>query len=137
MRRALCLLVIASSLILVACGEPKPLTVEEYKEKVCEIEDIIPENLSVWGEMFTFADSWLSIMESVEPPEEVRQWHNTFLISARILADTSRDKPEFQVIDIISMATLQQALEQVERDIEAEESKLSPQTLRIIDRDCN
>ena len=138
MRRALCLLVVASSLILGACGEPKPLTIEEYKERLCESADATPEEFpSTWGELFTFADSVRSMLESMKPPEEVREWHNAFLTQALILADTSRDKPEFQVIDLISMATLQRALDPVQKDMEIEKGKLSPQTLQIIDRDCN
>ena len=138
MRTALCLLVIASSLTLGGCGEPKPLTIEEYKETLCEVADVRPEDFpSTWGELFTFADSVRSILESVRPPEEVREFHNANLTFALILADTSRDKPEFQAIDLISMATLQRALDPIQEDVETAKGKLSPQTLQIIDRGCN
>ena len=67
-------------LILVACGDPKPLTVVEYAEQCAARVSAVGEGFDVdsvttWGEVQEFMNAWHDALASLEPPKVLARFH--------------------------------------------------------------
>ena len=89
---------LAAVVLQVGCGSgtAKPQTVVEYAALACgTIGDELSAEDATWGEMDEGLDEYLEVMDGVEPPDSVRDWHN----SQVAMLKSSRDYAKKQDAD--------------------------------------
>ena len=90
-------LLLALTLILtLACSGGDSLTVEEYAQLVCEKESGTAET---WGDLVKSTQEGINTLEGINPPDEMRDYHNALTTTSTALIKFTKSKPQGETIN--------------------------------------
>ncbi len=133
-------LALALPAVLMACGggdspdadgeraATAPRTVEEYAQLVCAET---AESTKTWGEQVSGLEELLETLESINPPGELREYHNVTIDVGRTYLAFAKDMPRDGEVD--PAALLAQLGTGVMQRVEAAREGLSQETKSILD----
>ena len=67
---------------ITCAGEPKPLTVQEYADTVCGLEEDIPGDIT-WGEYGDEVNRIIDTYEDITPPDSLKTYHQVRMAAVK------------------------------------------------------
>ncbi len=127
-------LALALPAVLMACGggvsrdATAPRTVEGYAQLVCAET---AQSIRTWGEQVSGLEELLETLEGINPPGELREYHNVTIDVGRIYLAFAKDMPSSGEVD--PGALLAQLGTGVMQRVDAAREGLSQETRSILD----
>ncbi len=125
-RRKVSIVAMLICVITIACSGSvsTPLTVQEYAETVCGVEESASDD-ATWGELRDIIEVEIKKYESVTPPAELKTYHQASLAARKATRDVITDKQAdetanfFEFMAEPSLMALMMVVEQAEEDLSA------------------
>ena len=97
---AAALLLVLTSALTMACSGGESFTAEEYAQLVCSRETGIAET---WGDLAKDTQEGINAIEGINPPDEMRDYHNVLTALDAALIKLAKSKPQGEAINPFEM----------------------------------
>ena len=93
--------------LLAGCSKSNSITSEEYAQLVCEKSNSTTET---WRDLSESTQETLDLLERIDPPEEMRDYHEAAIRGARALNELAKGKPQEDKINPFELLEAPEAL---------------------------